>query len=192
MLSTFRFRWRAGFGLTLSVKLTLLSKFRHRMIYGRSHKYKHGEPQRNFLNSGIFWGRHLAPLSFTASKTFNCEPVGMLCDDLSGRITCQHTHTRFHRGPLRALTPITKPNNTPLHIHHSWIWLHIWFIYLFSDGTSLSLFSLVNNSIKMSTTALLYINIMCNKASGREQVCTGTMGRGRCVNTQPSQQPNTI
>lgn len=138
------------------------------------------------------WGHLLAPLSFTASKTFNCEPVCMLCDDLSRRITCQHTHTRFHRGPLRALTPITKPNNTPLHIHHSWIWLHIWFIYLFSDGTSLSLFSLVNNSIKMSTTALLYINIMCNKASGREQVCTGTMGRGRRVNTQPSQQPNTI
>lgn len=191
MLSSFRFRWQAGFGLTLSVKLTLLSKFHHRMIYGRTCKYKHRERQRNFFDSGIFWGRLHAPLSFTARKTFNCEPVGMLCD-LSGRITCQHTHTHFHHGPLQALTPITKPNNTPLHIHHSWIWLHIWFIYLFSDGTSLSLFSLVNNSIKMSTTALLYINIMCNKASGREQVCTGTMGRGRRVNTQPPQQPNTI
>lgn len=35
----------------------------------------------------------------------------------------------------------------------------------------------------MSTTALLYINIMCNKDSGREQVYAGTMGRSRHINT---------
>ena len=35
----------------------------------------------------------------------------------------------------------------------------------------------------MSTTALLYINIMCNKDSGREQVRAGTMGRSRHINT---------
>lgn len=34
----------------------------------------------------------------------------------------------------------------------------------------------------MSTTALLYINIMCNKDSGREQVYTGTMGKSRHIN----------
>lgn len=56
------------------------------------------------------------------------------------------------------------------------IWFGIWFIYLFSPETPLSLFSLVNNSIKMSNTSLLYINITCNKDSGREQVCSATTG----------------
>ena len=35
----------------------------------------------------------------------------------------------------------------------------------------------------MSTTALLYINIMCNKDSGKEQLYAGTMGRSRRINT---------
>lgn len=57
------------------------------------------------------------------------------------------------------------------------IWFGIWFIYLFSPETPLSLFSLVNNSIKMSNTSLLYINITCNKDSGREQVCSATTAK---------------
>lgn len=155
------------------------------MIYDSAAEYKYGKQEKNFFY--FFLKSHLQEVTFsTLSQLVCCVMVMSSHTHTKGR-----THTHFH-GTLLVLTPITKPNNTPLHIHHSWIWLEIWFIYLFSDGTSLSLFSLVNNSIKMSTTALLYIIIMCNKASRREQVCSGTMGRGRHINTQPLQHTNTI